>query len=407
MRLRRSLWAAAAALTLSAAVPAAGEAASLQQLEQQQQAAQQQLAATQQAYHATQSSIAYTLSQIQATNQQLAAAQARVHALDAEVAQTQADLAATEQQLAATRAHLRAEAELLTNQVRLMEEHGSIGYLDVVLGAHSFADFVSRLYMLTQIARMAGRIVDQIRAQEQAEQAQERQLAAQQQQLLALRDQAQAAAAQVQADLGRQQALMSSLRAQEASEQATIQALSSRIAALTQQIQALLAQYRGGGLTLHQLYDALYPLVQPIGAQFGLPPALIIAVITEESGGNAQAVSRTGAIGLMQVEPGTAAEMGFPVSDLYNPQENVVIGCTYLHQMLVLFGHTAAVSPALAIPPGNASSYLSAALAAYNAGPGAVEQYGLAGLYALGWGVQGYVANVESLYLEYTGWGTP
>jgi soluble lytic murein transglycosylase-like protein len=392
---------------LAATVPTAGEAANLQQLEQQQQQAQQQLNATQEAYRATQTSIGYTLSQIQTTNQQLAAARARVRLLDGEVAQTQQDLAATKHALSVTQAHLQAEAGLLTNQVRLMEEHGSIGYLDVVLGAHSFADFVSRLYLLTQIARMAGSIVDQIRAQEQAEQAQERQLDVQQTRLLALRNQAQAAAAQVQTDLARQETLVASLRAQEASEQATIQALSNRIAALTQQIQALLAQYRGGGLTLHQLYDALYPLVQPIGAQFGLPPALIIAVITEESGGNAQAVSRTGAIGLMQVEPGTAAEMGFPVSDLYNPQENVVIGCTYLHQMLMLFGHTAAVSPSLAVPPGNASSYLSAALAAYNAGPGAVEQYGLAGLYAQGWGVQGYVANVESLYLEYTGWGTP
>jgi soluble lytic murein transglycosylase-like protein len=404
---RRSLWAGVAALALAAALPAAGEAASLQQLEQQQQAAQQQLAATQQAYRTTQSSIAYTLNQMQLTNQELAAARARAQSLDAQVAQTQADLQATAQQLAATRDRLHAEATLLANQVRLMEEHGSIGYLDVVLGAHSFADFVSRLYMLTQVAEMAGHIVAQIRSQEATEQTQAQQLAAQQARLVALRDQAEAAAAQVQADLTQQQVLMASLRAQEASEQATIQALSSRIAALTQQIQALLTQYRGGGLTLHQLYNALYPLVQPIGTQFGLPPALIIAVITEESGGNAQAVSRTGAIGLMQVEPGTAAEMGFPVSDLYNPQENVVIGCTYLHQMLMLFGHTAAVNPALAEPPGNATSYLSAALAAYNAGPGAVEQYGLAGLYALGWGVQGYVANVESLYLEYTGWGTP
>lgn len=83
---------------------------------------------------------------------------------------------------------------------------------------------------------------------------------------------------------------------------------------------------------------------------------LVLSVIQQESGGDANARSGVGAIGLMQLMPGTAAELGVNPND---PQDNVRGGVKYLMQMLDRFG-------------GDATK----AVAAYNAGPGAVEKYG-------------------------------
>ncbi len=86
-------------------------------------------------------------------------------------------------------------------------------------------------------------------------------------------------------------------------------------------------------------------------------PHLIRAVIMQESGGNAQAVSSKGAKGLMQLMDGTAAMLG--VTDPFDVRQNIFGGVKYLSLMLKKFGGD-----------------IKKALAAYNAGPGAVEKYG-------------------------------
>jgi len=90
---------------------------------------------------------------------------------------------------------------------------------------------------------------------------------------------------------------------------------------------------------------------------FGLNKNLIKAVIRQESAGNSLARSDKGAKGLMQLMDSTAKDMG--VADPYNGRQNVIGGSKYLKQLLIRFN-------------GDESK----ALAAYNAGPGAVEQYG-------------------------------
>jgi soluble lytic murein transglycosylase-like protein len=85
--------------------------------------------------------------------------------------------------------------------------------------------------------------------------------------------------------------------------------------------------------------------------------ALLRAVIVVESGFNPRAVSKKGAIGLMQLQPATAKRYG--VKDIYDPEQNVRAGAHYLKDLLARF-----------------DSNLELALAAYNAGEEAVERYG-------------------------------
>jgi soluble lytic murein transglycosylase-like protein len=97
-------------------------------------------------------------------------------------------------------------------------------------------------------------------------------------------------------------------------------------------------------------------LADAAAVRYGLPPSLVRSVMAAESAGRPNAVSRKGAIGLMQLMPGTARDLGV---DPHDPAQNVDGGARYLRDMLIRF-----------------DNQLWRALAAYNAGPGAVEKYG-------------------------------
>ena len=108
----------------------------------------------------------------------------------------------------------------------------------------------------------------------------------------------------------------------------------------------------------HGLSSArLEELVQSTAARHGVNANLVRAVIETESGGNPSAVSRKGAVGLMQLMPTTALELG--VRNMYSASENLEAGVRYLHTLLDRY-----------------NGDLDKALAAYNAGAGAVDRAG-------------------------------
>jgi soluble lytic murein transglycosylase-like protein len=106
------------------------------------------------------------------------------------------------------------------------------------------------------------------------------------------------------------------------------------------------------------------PADTPYGAEItaaaqrnGLDPALLAGLIKQESGFNPNAGSPAGAQGLCQLMPGTARGLG--VTDLHDPVQSIEGGAKYLAQQLKTF-----------------NGDVARALAAYNAGPGAVQRYG-------------------------------
>jgi hypothetical protein len=112
-----------------------------------------------------------------------------------------------------------------------------------------------------------------------------------------------------------------------------------------------------GGITEPKLTDAdVHQLISKAGASHNLDVDLLASVVRAESGGNIYAVSRTGAQGLMQLMPGTAAQLG--VADSFRADQNINGGTAYLDALLVRYHEN-----------------LALALAAYNAGPAAVDKY--------------------------------
>lgn len=100
----------------------------------------------------------------------------------------------------------------------------------------------------------------------------------------------------------------------------------------------------------------LHGLLTHAGSAHNIDAELLASVVHAESGGRTHAVSRTGARGLMQLMPATAAQVG--VKDAFAPDQNIEGGSSYLDAMLTRYHNN-----------------LALALAAYNAGPAAVDHY--------------------------------
>jgi hypothetical protein len=124
--------------------------------------------------------------------------------------------------------------------------------------------------------------------------------------------------------------------------------------------------------------DGAERLVREAAERHNVDPALVRAVVETESNWNSSAISRKGAVGLMQLMPTTAQRFG--ASEYYNPQQNVDAGVKYLKTLLERYD-------------GN----LDLALAAYNAGEGAVDRaHGIPAFRE----TRSYVQKVQSAYFR-------
>ena len=119
--------------------------------------------------------------------------------------------------------------------------------------------------------------------------------------------------------------------------------------------------------------------LQELCEKYGVDPHLARAVMRMESGGNPNAISRAGAIGLMQLMPGTARGLGVDPKD---PHRNLEGGIKYLAQLSDKY-----------------DGDLTKTLAAYNAGSGRVDSYGGIPPFPE---TQRYVKNVLALYQKYS-----
>ena len=122
----------------------------------------------------------------------------------------------------------------------------------------------------------------------------------------------------------------------------------------------LVPQTDFGGLALPRAGTAQYrgiylPMAEEMARKHRIPQTLFVRLVQAESNWNPMAISHKGAIGLAQLMPGTARQLGV---DPYDPRQNLEGGARYLRMQYDTFGSW------------------QLALAAYNAGPGAVQQHG-------------------------------
>jgi soluble lytic murein transglycosylase-like protein len=320
-------------------------------------------------------------SQYAAAHQELVDVQGQIAKVNAQINQLQGQIAADQKrsddlqsQIATTEQEVAQDQRRSNSGLVLLQQRGTTSFLAVILGATSFTDFLTRLEFLTRIWSSEMSLLRQTQTDQARLQAQEASLTDTLHQLQSTRAQASAKRAALQA----QEASASAARQREAEAEAqavaAIDSLTREKNGIMAAIDALLAQIRSGQVSWSQVMA----IVDQLAGKYGIDPKLVEAVVIAESGGNSAAKSSVGAEGLMQLMPGTAAGLG--VTDPYDPIQNVQGGITYLLELLQLF-------------KGN----LALAIAAYNAGPGAVEKYGGIPPYAE---TQNYVREVLGLYQQ-------
>jgi soluble lytic murein transglycosylase-like protein len=125
--------------------------------------------------------------------------------------------------------------------------------------------------------------------------------------------------------------------------------------------------------------EAIDTIIAKNSERWNVDPNLVKAIIQNESGFNANSTSATGAQGLMQLMPETAASLG--VGNAYNPEQNIAGGVRYLRGLLDRF-----------------KGDVRLAVAAYNAGPNAIVRYNGVPPYKE---TENYVASVLASYRRY------
>lgn len=369
---RRGLALCLVAASLWVTVPAVAAAASISSYRAQEASIDSRLAAAQAQYSTDMAAWDQAQVALRQADASVHAAATKLSAASNAVAAAQARLAQFATEVAAAQAVVTSDTAKADQGMTTIYEHGTVSFVDVLFGAASFSDFLTRLGLLKRIWNL------EVGYLQQAEQAQMRLQALEAEQRVAL-TQRTALRAAAAADLVamQQQVAAAALANTRANADVTnvaalVNSLATERDGLQAQIRKLLAELASGKTS----WSAILQDIHILAGEYGIDPLLVEAVVLQESGGQAGVKSTAGAMGLMQLMPGTAAGLG--VTNAYNPVQNLRGGITYLLEMLHDFH-------------GN----LALALAAYNAGPYAVQAYGGIPPYQQ---TQNYVNDVLSIY---------
>ncbi len=368
-------WAAAPALALlllSSLPTHAAAAASLTDLESQLHSVHVNLVADKAQQAKLQAEVNQSQSLLNQVDQQLGTTQHNIAVTQADIVVTENRIGTISRRLARTRKASEQQQGGLDAVLLYTQQNGPIGYLAVLLHVASFGEFVTRLGDVIEVASFERGLVQHLNRDADLIHHD-----------LVLQDQTKAKLARQQATLVRQRDQQAQVASQRRHVLATLQSQQQQVATvvadeeqqgqkLWNAIQQIKAELADGQLSSSQIFS----IVQSISAIYGIDPLLVMAVIREESGGNTHAVSSAGAQGLMQLMPSTAAELG--VTDAFNAEQNVHGGIAYLAYLLKTFHNN-----------------IPFALAAYNAGPNAVKQYGGIPPYPE---TQNYVKNIMYMY---------
>jgi len=250
-----------------AAHPAQASASNLQQyqdqldqLQKQIQQRQAQLDAARRQEQSLKNKLNTTTKNLNQTKKQLAAIQAQLQVLNAEIAKAEQDLAMAQQQLEYRQA-------LLSLRLRAIYQRGVVGYLDVLLSATSFSDFLTRFTLLRKIVEQDVSLFQQIRMYQGQVEQQKALLVSKQQQASVLRDQVSVKKASYEKQVATQQSQLASVQATETETRAALDQLEAE----SQKIQALLqAELAKEGLPardLHMIFPL--PFSVPLTSDFG------------------------------------------------------------------------------------------------------------------------------------------
>lgn len=324
--------------------------------------------------------------QIEESSQKLVQMQTRLNALQIELNEIIDHKKATEAKLDATKKQLgEAETRLSDTRTRLWLRRGAFdkrlvntykrgteGMLTILLKSEDFGDFMSRMAFLRMIAEHDGRLVfdlmqltsdisgevAQIQTMKKAIDEQHRRLAADKKQMDEKMAGVIAQQERLETEVGKEQQLYAQIEAEQqrlAQAEDNLRSSSVKIA----------AQIRAFGGVASSTSNAtnipkdLRPLAAATAEKYDIPEKLFLALITQESGWNYRAVSRSGALGLTQVMPFNVTAMGYDTESFKeSPADQLEAGARYLSQQFKTFDRW------------------DLALAAYNAGPGAVLRYG-------------------------------
>jgi soluble lytic murein transglycosylase-like protein len=321
--------------------------------------------------------------QIQQSNKKMVQIQIRLNSLqrelnniiagkrkiEAKLIETQKRLDEMQAKLTRAKERLALRKEVFNKRLVSSYKNGEQSVIAVLLSSENFSDLMTRIALLRMIAEQDGRLVlemkqltanitneiTQIEAAKKAIDKQRLSLIAEKKRTDAKVSSIIAQQDQLDTEMSRQQQLYAQIQQEKeqlAQAEGQLKASSNKIA---EQIGALTYSPAKAVSTPTDLKN----LAEKYASKYGIPTKLFFALITQESGWNYRAVSRTGAIGLTQVMPFNVIAMGYDLESFKNsPSEQLEAGARYLSQQYMTFGRW------------------DLALAAYNAGPGAVLRYG-------------------------------